>query len=355
MKILMPVLGGTQSLEEVARLMKKALESEHHEVVRADLLKPHADLRAAGIKHYDMVICVYVFIPPFVMAAERRSSRIYGDTHLQYVTCEGEQPRNIQLRIIGSRLRFIGVSKFVCERIQEFGLPTIGHIPHGVDLDIYNVAQEKIEQLRNKFPGKKIIYMLGSSVVRKGLFHIPAILNRLKQTCKEDFVFWLTTENTAFQHTGNEATTAAFEKFASYKDVLFHEPAFGKLSKAEIAARYAMCDFYIQTSESEGFCLPLLESMAAGKAAVCVDAAPMNELVSEKTGFLVPSHRLDKEDHGYGHTFFMNKYDPKLFADQIRYALENEDVTKTRARNAVTKAQEYDYMEVYKRFLTFHN
>jgi len=58
-------------------------------------------------------------------------------------------------------------------------------------------------------------------------------------------------------------------------------------SQELIPAIYRACDYWLFTSESEGFGLPILEAMAVGTPVIATSAGAAQDLVTEQTGALV--------------------------------------------------------------------
>lgn len=65
-----------------------------------------------------------------------------------------------------------------------------------------------------------------------------------------------------------------------------------KIPAEEVAVLRASNGIHIQMSETEGYGHVISESMASGAVVVTLDAEPMNELISERNGFLVKAHNI---------------------------------------------------------------
>ena len=51
----------------------------------------------------------------------------------------------------------------------------------------------------------------------------------------------------------------------------------GRVEDAELPDLYAACDAWVTSSRHEGFCVPIVEAMAAGKPVIVPDVAAMAE------------------------------------------------------------------------------
>ncbi len=97
-------------------------------------------------------------------------------------------------------------------------------------------------------------------------------------------------------------------------------------------------DFYnkinvgIYTSITEGFGLPILETMAYGKPVIVSEGAGASELVDNKNGFIVPIRHLNAT------------------AKAIRFFIDNPDVVKLMGENARKKAEKYTWNKIIEEY-----
>jgi len=129
-------------------------------------------------------------------------------------------------------------------------------------------------------------------------------------------------------------------------------PDFGKLPESIIYGFYHAIDLYAQASLSEGFGLPVVEALAAGKPVVHADYDPLSEITTPGTSFRVPVTSIEYVRDIGSILFEHHIYDPKEFADTIIYA--KEEVTRDRERfesRCVRRAEKFDVVKTYKPFI----
>jgi len=110
-------------------------------------------------------------------------------------------------------------------------------------------------------------------------------------------------------------------------------------------------DLFVLPSYCEGFGIPLVESAACQTPSVCVDAPPMNEFVTQKTGFLVPYQRAVYRQLHDIMICKVHEYNHEDLAQQIIYALENDKEREEKGIKAYERSLNYDYRDTYARFL----
>ena len=82
---------------------------------------------------------------------------------------------------------------------------------------------------------------------------------------------------------------------------------FGKVEKEKYFQELAQGGIHLCTSQMEGFGHYLNEARAMSALTIALDAPPMNELITEEAGILVPAKELRK--HGLGTLYFAEQQD----------------------------------------------
>ncbi len=143
--------------------------------------------------------------------------------------------------------------------------------------------------------------------------------------------------------------------FYSGLDNVVVVPEFGQLTDDTILSMYHAFDLYTQASLSEGFGLPVVEALAAGKPVVHVDYNPLSEITDEKTSFRVPVMARDFKDEGGGILYELHYYDPNDLAQAILYA--KYEILRNReeyAARCIERAKLFDIRRVYKFFVDIY-
>jgi len=237
-------------------------------------------------------------------------------------------------------------SNFCKTEMEKLGVKNIKVIPHGIDPNEFIVDEREAKAYRSRFPDcDALLYWLGSGDSRKGF---DLMLQAMKIVNQKYKVLLQLDLYKSFE-----------EKYRLMRDKLglsnrvFVTPSFGKMTRHEIAVKMNASDkICVCPSTCEGFGLPIIENMAAGKAVIVCDAPPMNEHVSEKEGYKIPYSYIEYEQYKNWMVFKHHKYGPQDLADQIIYAIEHPKETDEKGIKAREKAvKQYHYLECYKKFL----
>lgn len=116
----------------------------------------------------------------------------------------------------------------------------------------------------------------------------------------------------------------------------------GQYSNEDVNRIYNASDVYLCTSYSEGFCVPLVESQAAGCPVVATDALSMSELVY--AGIKVPA--LETQGMNYRPGSFIYRINPDIAA-QAMEQLMKFDKPELLRQKASESVQQYDIANVF--------
>ncbi|MDW8086232.1 MAG: glycosyltransferase, partial [Ignisphaera sp.] len=122
-----------------------------------------------------------------------------------------------------------------------------------------------------------------------------------------------------------------------------------RLERGDLYQLYRAADVYVHPALCEGFGIPIVEAMAAGKPVICVDAPPMNEHVSWRE-CLVRVDRSEVVDRGIV-SFRMNFPDLRDMAEKIDWIVYagREVWDDIGARNVEIARKRYG-LSVYREF-----
>jgi len=330
------------SLNKVAEDIAKLIKAETNYVVRI--------FRGYGTEVFDApegskFIVFMPFdpspaLPYFYTAWELKK---HFGTVLFYTTIEGKVHKPSVPGWVIRDFDYIACSKYVAERLTEAGIGVKDVIYHGVDIELFT-ATKNLRTLGRKRLGVSdedfVIGYIAGCYTRKG--H-PLFAETLKILAEKDpniKAFILTSKDCA----------------VFYEDLSNAVPLidFGRLSNREIAMFYHALDLYVQASLIEGFGLPVLEALAAGKLVVHPDYNPLNEITTPETAIRIPVVKTEFKRELGAIIYELNYYDPNEMAEAILQAKDMvlKDRVEIEAR-ALERAKEFDYRKVYKRFLDY--
>lgn len=129
-------------------------------------------------------------------------------------------------------------------------------IPQGISLKQLQENCEKVEKLKNKYRGKKIIFSLGRHVKYKGfIYGIEAMKN---------------VENAVYLLGGSGPLTESFEKFIKENQLEGKVILTGRISDEDLETYYEACDLYLFPSvmQSEAFGIVQIEAMKHSKPVI---------------------------------------------------------------------------------------
>lgn len=128
-------------------------------------------------------------------------------------------------------------------------------IPQGISLN-YNSAIEKINQIKEKFAGKKILFSLGRHVKYKGFIYA---LKAMKSV-----------ENAVYLLGGSGPLKENFEEYIKENNLENRVILLGRVSNEELESYYQSCDIYLFPSimQSEAFGIVQIEAMKYAKPVI---------------------------------------------------------------------------------------
>ena len=231
-------------------------------------------------------------------------------------------------------------SSYVKKELEDSGLRVRTIIPHGIDVKECKInfarCRELIEEIREIMTLKRAGYIVLLSVVsedipRKGLKYLYNAL-RIARTSKP---FKLVIKGSVSHPQDLTDKVIIVRRFLSREDLIM---------------LYNSVDACIVPSLAEGFGLPIIECFAAGKPVISLNAPPMNEINSDKTGWLV---KVDKQEvvKSWPSSYRLNIPDIYDYALKIAECVNSDELRLEKGINALKRAYLYDYRHTYKYFL----
>jgi len=260
-----------------------------------------------------------------------------------YTTIEGRINRMQIPQWVIRDLYFVANSRYTAERLREAGVKIIDTIYHGVDIEAIQNAKTRARLARRRIgvgENDFIIGYIAGCYTRKGHDLFAEALKALHDKDPSIKAVILTQKECAQYYEPLENAIPLID--------------FGRLRDEDIWSIYHALDLYVQASLSEGFGLPVLEALAAGKLVVHPDYDPLSEITTPETSVRVNVTDVSfKRDVG-SIEFELHFYDPEEMADAILYA--RDLLTKQRDEieaKCVERAKEFDYRRVYKQFVKY--
>ena len=125
-------------------------------------------------------------------------------------------------------------------------------IPQGISLD-YKIENNKVNEIREKYQGKKILFSLGRHVKYKGFIYALQAMKNI--------------ENAVYLLGGTGPLTEEFKTFIKDNKLEDRVVMLGRVSDEDLENYYQSCDIYLLPSimQSEAFGIVQIEAMKYGK------------------------------------------------------------------------------------------
>ncbi|CAC87303.1 hypothetical protein [Sulfolobus islandicus rod-shaped virus 2] len=261
-----------------------------------------------------------------------------------YTTCDGIPNIEIVNKYLLQDVKFIPNSKFSAINLQEVGLQVDLPVFHGINFKIVENAEKLVPQLKEKlnkdFPGSIKFGIVSGLTKRKNMDLMLQVFNEL---------------NTKYPDIAKKIHffIISHKQFTQYEvPANVHFVAeFGWNSREYIFAFYGAMDFVIVPSGTEGFGMPVLESMSMGTPVIHQLMPPLDEFTSWQWNLLIKSSKVEEYyDREHGQKWKIHKFDIEDMLNAIILATELED-REERSEKLKELAKKYDIRNLYTRFL----
>jgi len=277
-------------------------------------------------------------IPYFFLA---RELKVNGKKVFFYTTIEGKIKIAPSDRWIIRDLEYIANSEYTRDKLEEAGVVVTDLVYHGVNIDFidsFKWRRDKTREFLGVKPDDFLVGYIAGGYSRKGHDVFAQVAKAIQEKDKNIKIVVLTDDKGASNYTSVDNVILVTD--------------FGKLPNDIVAGIYHAIDLYVQPSLSEGFGLPVLEALAAGKLVVHPDYKPLSEITTPDTSIRVSVTGVDYKDEGGGILFELHYYNPEEFADAVIHAkdlvLRNRDEISAKC---IERAKEFDIHKVYKFFI----
>jgi glycosyltransferase involved in cell wall biosynthesis len=245
--------------------------------------------------------------------------------------------------------RYVAVSNYVKEKLEESGMRVEDVVHHGVDMGEIRHVRENIhlgeEYIRDAGidPSKYIVVTTFThSLPRGGLWWLA---RTAKKVAKMDpqVKFLVVTDDRGLEY------------FAGLDNVVT-KPDFGGLDRALELAVIGASHIHVVPSLAEGFGLKILEAMALGVPVIHADLSPTREFsVGWRVSVVDVVRFMQKRPHHSGIVYEHHLYRVEDFAKTVVEVAEmvrsNDETVKQYRQKAVEKASEMDIRKVYPKLI----
>jgi glycosyltransferase involved in cell wall biosynthesis len=197
-----------------------------------------------------------------------------------YVAVEGPLriPRLLQERL-PRNLVIVTPSNYVKEELGESGITTHMVIPHGIKLSEFKPNDHHKDLSEDKV---RVLVVLSSMELRKvlGLHYALYAWKKLSPRVRNKAILTIKIP----PGSSRILNRLLFTYRIKHDECEIVE---GFLSRHELLRLYSRSHIYFHVTLSDGFGLPILESLASGTPLIALNDQPWNEVLNEEVGWLV--------------------------------------------------------------------
>lgn len=327
------------SLKKVSYDIKHVLEEAGHTVTVLEY--PYLDPQK--YEQIDFGIIVMTFDPVWVsgFGLAYRLLRNLGKLPIFYTTVEGRLRKTPGTEWMYRDIEYIANSRYTAKKLREAGAKITEIVYHGVDVEAVQKFKWAGKRFREKIGVKEDDFLVGylaAGYMRKG--H-PLFNEVVKYVAKKDpsIKFVVITDD------------KGAEAYDESPNLLLYN-AFGKMTKPTLYGFYHAINLYAHGALSEGFGLPVLEALAAGKRVVHADYEPLSEITDPKTSYRAKVVDVEYRSDIGAIEYELHYYDPQELGDLIIQAKEEmQRERETICSECVERAKMFDLHKVYSRFV----
>jgi len=223
------------------------------------------------------IISVGTLSPKKLIALSIASKRV-----IAYIAVEGPFPISKPLLWLANntnRLLVVAPSNYVKRELSSAGLKVFGVIPHGINLNEVRPTNLKV----NLPPDKLKILTVASSLQRRkflGIHYLLRVWSKLPQDIKRDSILILKVPSGSAKYILKLAESLGLRS----NEYMILDAHF---TRDEMFALYRSSDLYVHPTLSDGFGLPIIESLICGTPVVVMNAEPWNEVVTKDVGWFI--------------------------------------------------------------------
>jgi glycosyltransferase involved in cell wall biosynthesis len=263
----------------------------------------------------------------------------WTNRHVYYGVTEGPPVLSHFNYAAARNMTVVVPSQYVKWELEHAGIPVAEVIPHGIDVRAIRSADPRV--WRNAFGDRTVVLYVAHRHIRKGFRELIKAWRMTKASRDPNVLLAL--------HTGREP----HESEDGYRipeggNVVITEN-FLKLGRESLYGLYRAADVYVHGALCEGFGIPIVEAMAAGKPVICIDAGPMNEHVKDKRALVRVEGEVIHNYRGLA-TFRLNVPDLKDYAEKLDAVIYDKSLREELGAENAEAAERYEKSVVYSRF-----
>jgi len=271
----------------------------------------------------------------------QRDYNLHDVPSVTYVTTEGEPKKWLVKDWVRRDCKFIANSKFTARMLKRIDVDVLDVIYHGVNFDLVNQVHPQKQKLKQELNAKVVFGTVASELPRKGLSYLAQAIKMLSEKLEDASFYILTTPRGRTHFIGI--------------DNVFVSTNFGRLTREEVLSLSGSFDYYICSSQSEGFGLPILEAEAFGIPIIYPSYDPLTEITHPTANFPIKVVGEEFQSQDQGILFLLREYRPEDMANQIEKAYEiytcKPDKYQKLSQRVKKFALQLDIMNTYSKFI----
>ena len=286
-------------------------------------------------KPYDLVF----YIGSFMNQDVNRYYRYlwWCNRHVYYGVTEGPPILSPFAMVATKNMRIIVPSNYVKWELEQAGIKVTSVIPHGItSVTSHNTTSDKL--WRNVFGDKIVVLYVAHRNIRKGFKYLVEAWKKTRASKRSDVVLLL--------HTSRQPNINENGYMIPEEGNIVITDNVHKLDKESLYGLYRSVDIYVHAALCEGFGIPIVEAMSAGKPVICLDAPPMNEHVTDRNVLVKVREQVIYNDRGLVN-YRLNIPDVNDFAEKLDWLISDEYQRKEIGNRNKELSKRYDSQYVY--------
>jgi glycosyltransferase involved in cell wall biosynthesis len=266
-----------------------------------------------------------------------------------YAITEGVPILDTMSRQLSQKVTYITPSLYAKQCLETVGLDCEEVIPHGIELNekhdrrYYEYLKQTLPQ-PSKVEPSNVVLNISGNWRRKAIDKFLVACKTLEKVVPDVF---------AILHSG----IGDINIVQLQNELMLHRFWFtnmwGILPKPKVYALYALCNYYCQPSEVEGFGLTYLEAFKFNKPVIAVDCPATNEIVKHGyTGLLMPVTGTDDIVWHDRHAIRLHHFEVDALIDAM-VAFSDEKFRLRFSENIKKEKAKWEINKCYSRFINF--